>query len=64
MFGGNFGAIIRVLVAVTIRETWGRPGFDVGSERVQGIPRTDFLVNPFGKKQTQTTNVLLSQPKG
>jgi hypothetical protein len=32
-----------------LKRNWGRPGFDVGSEEAQGIPRIDYLVNPFEK---------------
>src|SRR2546423_488850 len=37
----------------------GRPGFDVGIEAAQGIPRTSDLVNPSGNSQTPTTSVSL-----
>src|ERR1700704_5842221 len=44
--------IIRLL-----RRNRGRPGFDVGIEAAQGIPRTSDLVNPSGNSQTPTTSV-------
>jgi hypothetical protein len=44
----------------TIQTRWGRPGFDAGSDAVQGMPRSSLLVNPSGKLQTPITSVLLS----
>src|SRR6266581_2811902 len=42
-----------------LRRNRGRPGFDVGIEAAQGIPRTSDLVNPSGNSQTPTTSVSL-----
>ena len=38
--------ILEILIPL-IHESWGRPGFDVGHEAVQGMPRSSYLVNPL-----------------
>jgi len=46
----------------TPSEHRGRPGFDVGCEAVQCMPRPSDLVNHAGNLQTPTTSVSLSPP--
>jgi hypothetical protein len=35
----------------TLRRDWGRPGFDVGSDAAQGMPRRLSLVNQLAKNK-------------
>jgi hypothetical protein len=57
---GGRGRIYGIIAA--LQRNRGRPGFDVGIETAQGMPRTSDLVNPSGNLQTQTTSVSLSRP--
>src|SRR5258706_12318797 len=57
--GNTLSALLDSLRS-TIQTHWGRPGFDAGSDAVQGMPRSSHLVKPSGKLQTPITSVLLS----